>query len=147
MEVILTQDIDRLGKAGERVKAKDGYCRNYLIPNRLAVSVTQGGIRFLEAKKRRAEEKRIQEKQQAEQIATKLEQSTCVIKAKVGAEWKLFGSVTRQHVYEELQQLGFDIDKKKIELVEVIHKVGEYSVPVRLHFEVKAQLKVIVTEA
>lgn len=147
MEVILTQDVEKLGKAGERVKVKDGYSRNYLFPRRLAVAVSEGGLKFLEAKKKRAEEKRIQEREQTKQLAERIGQWTCVLKAKVGPEGKLFGSITRQDIQNALQKEGFEIDKRKIDLYEPIHHVGEYQVRISLHSEVEAQLKVVVTQA
>ncbi|OGW87895.1 MAG: 50S ribosomal protein L9 [Omnitrophica bacterium RIFCSPHIGHO2_02_FULL_46_11] len=147
MEIILVQDVDSLGKAGDRVKVRDGFSRNYLIPRRLAVPASEGGLKFLEAKKKRAEEKRLQEKEQTSQLAEKIKNWTCVLKVKVGPEGKLFGSVTRQDIHNALQKEGFEIDKRKIELHEPIHQVGEYGVRIRLHPEVEFQLKVIVTQA
>ncbi|MBI4373160.1 MAG: 50S ribosomal protein L9 [Candidatus Omnitrophica bacterium] len=147
MEIILLEDVDKLGKAGERVKVRDGFSRNFLIPRRLAVPVTEGGLRFLEAKKKRAEEKRAQEKLQAAQLAEKIGKYTCTLKAKVGAEGKLFGSVTRQDIYAALHHEGLEVDKRKIDLVEPIHQIGEYHVKIRLHSEVEVQLKVVVSQA
>lgn len=147
MEVILLQDVEQVGKAGERIKVRDGYSRNYLIPKRLAVPVTEGGLRFLEAKKRQAEEKRVKEKEAAVQLGEQVKQLACVLKVKVGAEGKLFGSVTRQDIHAALQKEKIEIDKRKIELQDPIHQVGEYQVPVRLHSEVLVPLRVIVTEA
>ena len=147
IEVILTQDIEQIGKAGERVRVRDGFCRNFLVPKRLAVPVTEGGLRFLEAKKKRAEAKRVQEKQAAEALAERIKQWTCVLKVKVGAEGKLFGSVTRQDIHTALQKEHFEIDKRKIELQENIHQLGEFQVPIRLHTEVIVPLRVIVTQA
>ena len=147
MEIILLQDVDKLGKAGERIKVRDGYSRNFLFPRKLAVPVTEGGLRFLESKKKRAEEKRAQEKEEAAQLAKQLGEQTCVLKAKVGAEGKLFGSITRQDIQDALHKEGLEIDKRKIDLLEPIHRVGEYKVRIRLHSEVEVELKVIVTQA
>jgi large subunit ribosomal protein L9 len=147
MELILLQDVEKLGRAGDRVKARDGYCRNFLIPRRLAVPITEGGLKFLEAKKKRAEEKRIQEKEEAAKLAERLSQWTCVIKAKVGAEGKLFGSITRQDIHNVLHREGFEVDKRRIDLLDTIHQVGEYRVRIRFHAEVDVQLRVIVTQA
>ena len=147
MEVILVQDVDKLGKAGDQVKVRDGFSRNYLIPKRLAVPVTEGGLKFLEAKKKRAEEKRTQEREQATQLAERIKQWTCVLKARVGVEGKLFGSITRQDIQNALQKEGFEVDKRKIDLFEPIQQVGEYRVRIRLHSEVEVELKVIVTQA
>jgi len=146
MEVILVQDVDKLGKAGDRVKVREGYSRNFLVPRRLAVPVTEGGLRFLEAKKKRAEEKRAQEKEQALKVAERLKLWTCVLKAKVGEEGKLFGSITRQDIDTALRKEGYEIDKRKIDLAEPIHQVGEYQVRIRLHSEVDVRIKVIVTQ-
>lgn len=147
MELILIQDVEKLGKAGERVKVRDGYSRNYLIPRKLAVPITEGGLKFLEAKKKRAEEKRAQEKEEAAKLAGRIGQWTCVIKAKVGAEGKLFGSITRQDIYAALHQEGFEVDKRKIDLLDPIHQVGEYHVRIRLHSDIDVQLRVIVTQS
>lgn len=147
MEVILVQDVDNLGKAGERIKVRDGYSRNFLIPNRLAVPATEGGLKFLEAKKKRAEAKRTQEKEEALRIAARLREWTCTVKARVGAEGKLFGSVTRQDIFTELEKAGFQIDKRKIELGGAIHEVGDYQAQLRLHPEVETTFKVVVTAA
>ena len=147
MEVILVQDVEKLGKAGDRVKVRDGYSRNFLIPRHLAVPVTEGGLKFLEAKKKQAEEKRLQEMEQAKRLAERIQQWACVMKAKVGAEGKLFGSITRQDLKVALAKEGFEVDRRKIDLYEPIHQVGEYQVRLRLHPEVEVQLKVIVTQA
>ena len=147
MEVILVQDVDKVGKAGERVRVRDGFSRNYLFPRKLAVPVTEGGLKFLDAKKKQAEELRRKEKEQASQLAGRIGQWACVLKAKVGPEGKLFGSITRQNIHDALQKEGLDIDKRKIELTDPIHQVGEYLVKIRLHSEVEVQLKVIVTQA
>lgn len=147
MELILLQDVERVGKAGDRIKVRDGFSRNYLIPRHLAVPVTEGGLRFLEAKKKRAEDKRQKEKEQAAQLAERLAKINCIIKAKIGPEGKLFGSVRREDVSEALAKLGFTIDRRQIDLFDPIHQVGEYQVRVRLHAEVEPALKVVVVQA
>lgn len=146
MEVILTQDVTHIGKAGERIRVRDGFSRNYLIPRKLAVPITEGGLRFLEARKKRAEEQRAQEKTKAIQLAERVNQMACVLKVRVGQEGKLFGSVTRQDIQAALKKEGFEIDKRHIE-TESLHQVGEYRVKIKLHSEVEAQLKVIITQA
>lgn len=145
MEVILTQDVEQIGKAGQKINARDGFARNYLFPNKLAVPATAGGLKFLDAKKKLAEEKRNKEKDAALSLAERIKNFTCNIKVKVGQEGKLFGSVTRHDIEAELKKNGFDIEKKKIELMDAIHVVGEYQVPLRLNSEVVAPLKVVVT--
>ena len=145
MEVILVQDVDNLGKAGERIKVRDGFSRNYLIPNRLAVPATEGGLKFLEAAKKRAEQKRIQAKEEMSRLSQRIQAWTCVLKVKVGAEGKLYGSVTRNDVHAELEKAGFQVDKRKIDLPGVINHVGEYQVQVKLHPELETMFKVVVT--
>lgn len=146
MEVILIKDVPNIGKAGEKKKVRDGFSRNYLIPRKLAVLATGGGLRFLEAKKKRAEEQRIQEKANAVKLAEQINQLTCELKAKVGQEGKLFGSVTRHDIELWLQKEGFQIDKRYIE-TEPFHQVGEYRVKIKLYPEIEAQLKVNITQA
>ncbi len=143
MKVILLQDIDNLGKAGETVQARDGYFRNFLLPRRLAVLSTEGGLRFLEAKKKQALAKSESLKQEAIVLAGKLEKMPCAIKARVGQEGKLFGSVTTQDIVVELEKNGFHIERKRIEMAP-IHQVGEYQANIKLHSEVDVLLKVIV---
>src|SRR3989338_3213161 len=126
MEVILLQDVERLGKAGEHVNVRDGFSRNYLLPRKLAILSSEVGLKFLEAKKKRAEEKRKKEVAEVTQLAERLEKWSCVIKAKVGEEGKLFGSVTRQDIASRLQSEGFNVDKRQIDLFEPIHRVGKY---------------------
>ncbi len=147
MEVILVQDVDNLGKAGERVKVRDGFSRNYLIPNRLAVPATEGGLKFLEAAKKRAEEKRVQAKEEMSRLSQRIQAWTCVMKVKVGAGGKLYGSVTRNDIHAELEKAGFQVDKRKIDLPGVINHVGEYQVQVKLHPELETTFKVAVTGA
>jgi large subunit ribosomal protein L9 len=147
MEVILLQDVDQIGKAGERVKVRDGFSRNFLIPKKLAVAATEGGLRFMEAKKKRAEAKRVEEAEVAKKLGEQIQQLTCVIKAKVGPEGKLFGAITRQDIHTALLKEKIDIDKRKVELAELIHQAGEYQIPVRVYTDIVVPLRVIVTEA
>lgn len=146
MDVILTHHVDRIGKAGERVKVSDGFSRNFLFPRRLAVPVTEGGLKFLEAKKKREEEKRAKEKEEASQISERIGKLSCMIKAKAGEGGKLFGSVTRQDIQAALKEQGFNIDKRDIDLFDTIHQVGQYQVRIRLHADVEAMLNVLVVQ-
>jgi large subunit ribosomal protein L9 len=147
MEVILTQDVEQLGKAGERVRVRDGYSRNFLFPRKLAVPVTVGGLKFLEAKKKRADDRREKEKQSVRDLASKIEKWNCTLKVKVGEGGKLFGSVTRQDIANVLSKAGFPVDKRHIDLFDTIHQVGKYEVRLRLHPEVEMMLPVAVVEA
>ncbi|PIQ87373.1 MAG: 50S ribosomal protein L9 [Candidatus Omnitrophica bacterium CG11_big_fil_rev_8_21_14_0_20_45_26] len=144
MEVILLEDIENLGKAGQVVKAKDGYCRNYLLPRKKAALSTSGGLRFLDAKKKQAELRSEQLKKEAEVTAQKIAGLTCKLKARVGQEGKLFGSITTQDVHEFLEKSQIVIDRKRIEMAPV-HELGEFQALVKLHPEVAAHLKVVVT--
>ena len=143
MKIILLEDVESLGRAGEMVEAKSGYFRNYLAPRKLAVLSTEGGLRFLEAKKKQALVKSQRQKEEALQIAAQFEKTPCVIKARVGQEGKLFGSVTTHDVHEELEKRGISIERKRIEMVP-IHQVGEYHAKIKLHPEVEVALKVFV---
>ena len=120
MEVILLQDVEQLGKAGERIKVRDGFSRNFLIPKRLAVPISEGGLRFLEAKKKQAERKRIQEQEAAHALAERIKQLTCVLKVKVGTEGKLFGSVTRQDIHAALQKEKIEVRTLKKVIKDII---------------------------
>ncbi len=143
MKIILLQDVENLGTAGDTVEVRGGYFRNFLSPKKLAVNVTEGGLRFLEARRKKALLKSQQLKEEALANAKKLGELTCIIKARVGEEGKLFGSVTTHHVHEELERNGFSLDRKRIEMAP-IHKIGEYNAKIKLHPEVDVALKVFV---
>ncbi len=147
MEVILIQDVEKLGKAGDQVKVRDGYSRNFLFPRRLAAPVTAGGLKFLESKKKQAQAKREKEKQAALDLKEQIQKWSCVIKMKVGEGGKLFGSVTRQDISNLLEKAGFPVDKRHIDLFDSIHQVGKYEVRLRLYPEVDMMLSVLVVEA
>src|SRR5829696_4492488 len=128
IEVILKEPVDHLGGRGDVVKVADGFARNYLLPRKLALQVTAGNQRQIDAEKKRAAEREAQAR-------------------RVGEKDALYGSVTSADVAEGLARLGFEVDKRKIQLPEPIRALGEYSVPVRLHREVTAQVKVLVVKA
>lgn len=144
MKAILLEDVENVGQAGELVEVKEGYFRNFLFPNRLAVPSTSGGLRFLEAKKKQAVLKSQKLKDQALVFAKEIEASPCMIQAKVGEEGKLFGAVTVRQVHEALEKKGIVVEKRRIEMVP-IHKIGDYEAVIKLHPEVHATLKVSVT--
>ena len=143
MKIILLEEVENVGHAGETVDVKDGFFRNYLMPRKLAVLSTTGGLRFLEAKKKQAALKTKREKDEALNVAAKLEEMICEIKAKTGQEGKLFGSITTHDVHEELQKKGFAIERRRIEIAP-IHHVGDYQAKIKLHPEVEVLLKVSV---
>ena len=142
-KIILLEDVESVGHAGEVAEVKDGFFRNYLFPRKLAVLSTSGGLRFLEAKKRQAVLKSEHEKAEALHVASRLEKIHCVIKARVGQEGKLFGSITPRDVQEGLERQGIKIERRRIEMVP-IHQIGEYHAKIKLHAEVDVALKVTV---
>ncbi len=144
MEIILLEDIPSLGKVGDLVKVSDGYGRNYLIPQKLAIKATLKNRKKLEHEKRFAQEKTDKVKRDAEKLATRIEEFSCTITKPVGESGKLFGSVTSKEIEQQLNENGFQIDRKKIELEEPIKNLGVYTIPVRLHSEVIANLKLWV---
>jgi large subunit ribosomal protein L9 len=144
MEVILLKDIPSLGQAGQIVKVKDGYARNYLIPRRLAEPATYKSKKAIEEQKRLIERKRQRELERAKSIAERLASLRCVIRRQAGIEGKLFGAVTSSDIENALKTLGFEVDRKKIELPEPIRTIGSHTVIIKLHPEVKVPLEVWV---
>lgn len=141
MKVILRKNFDQLGKVGEVVSVKDGYARNYLIPRGIAYQATAGNIRSLEEEKKQIQKREAKELQDAQTFATELEKVSITIPVKVGEEDKLFGSVTSQMIADALNEKGYDIDKRKIEVTEPIKALGIYSVSIKLHPSVNAVVK------
>lgn len=144
MKIILKQDVDSLGLAGHTFEVKDGYARNYLIPQGLALEATLRNIKLIESQKKHIEERRLKAREEAEKAAQLLSALVLTIAQKAGEEDKLYGSVTSMDIAEQLGRQGVDIDRKRIRLDRPIKALGEYMVPVRLHPEVTAQLKVVV---
>ncbi|HCR48909.1 MAG TPA: 50S ribosomal protein L9 [Rhodothermales bacterium] len=148
MKLILKQDIDKLGLAGDIVTVKDGYGRNYLIPHGFAVIASPGNIRHAEEMKKQASLKMSKVKQNAEALAARLAGIELEIPAKVGEEGRLFGTITTTTIAEALTHKGVELDRRKLVLSEDIRNVGVYSVTVRLHSEVEGTFKVkVVPEA
>jgi large subunit ribosomal protein L9 len=145
MEVILRDHVDNLGRRGDVVKVADGYARNYLLPRKLALPATPGNLKIVERQRKIADAAEAAEKAGAEALAERLSRAECVMARRVGEHETLYGSVTAADIAEELAAKGFDIDKRKIQLAEPIKHVGEFSVPVKLHRDVVAQIPVKVT--
>ena len=145
MKVVLLETIDGLGVVGQEVKVKDGYARNYLVPKGLALLATDTNLKAFKDKIEAKKRQEAKNKDHAEQLAAKLNELTVSFEAKSGQEGKLFGSITAANVFEALSEKGFEIDRKKIVLAEPIKQLGEYSVPVKIHPEVAATLKVKVS--
>ena len=146
MEVILREDVAKLGRRGEVVKVAEGYGRNYLLPRGLALAVTTANKAMVE-KERKANEARLaKEKAEFQALAERINGLRYVAPRKVGENDQLFGSVTAGDIGDFLKTKGLDIDKRKVHLEEPIKKLGEHVVAVRLHPEVTANLKVLVTK-
>lgn len=144
MEVILREHVDNLGRRGDVVKVAEGYARNYLLPRRLALPVTDSNKRQIERERKQAEARDMEEKASAEAIALRLTQLEIEIARRVGENETLYGSVTSADVAQALKDKGFDIDKRKVVLPEPLKALGENTIPVKIHREVTAQVKVKV---
>ena len=142
MEVILRQAIDNLGHTGDIVKVSAGYARNFLLPRGLAYEATPGNRKRIEQERGRLEAAEAERRGAAEQLAKRLEEVSLTFSARVGEEGKLFGSVTTADIAQQLEAQGFDIEKRMIDLHEPIKALGVYRVPVRLHADVKPEIKV-----
>jgi large subunit ribosomal protein L9 len=145
MDVILRQSIEKLGNPGEIVKVSNGYARNYLIPHGLAYEATPGNRKRIAMEKARLEAAENERRAQAQTLADRLAQVSLTFSARVGEEEKLFGSVTAADIAQQLHAQGFpEIEKRQIDLHEPIKSLGVYKVPVRLHADVKPEIKVWV---
>lgn len=147
MKVILKENIETLGHIGDIVKVAPGYARNYLVPKGFAIEATEKNAKALEHAKRQMAYKKNKALESARALAAKLEGLAIELVHQAGEEGKLFGSVTNMEIAAFLTEKGFDIDRKKIVLAESIKQVGEVSVPVKIHPEVVANLKVTVKAA
>ncbi|NUO63385.1 MAG: 50S ribosomal protein L9 [Gemmatimonadaceae bacterium] len=144
MEVILRQAVDTLGHTGDIVKVSSGYARNFLLPRGLAYEATPGNKKRLEQERARLEAAEGERRGKAQELATKVEQVSLTFSARVGEEGKLFGSVTAADIAHELEKQGLHIEKRQIDLHEPIKALGVYRVPVRLHADVKPEVRVWV---
>jgi large subunit ribosomal protein L9 len=144
MEVILLENIDKLGTRGQMVKVADGYGRNYLLPKKMAVASTPQNRKWVEQQRVRFLKLEAKEKGDAADLATLLEGVSVTLIRKAGEKGNLFGSVTSLDVAEKLVAQGYHIDKRKIHLATPLKVLGEYNVPVKLHREVTANVKVLI---
>ena len=147
VQVILREDVASLGHAGDLVQVKPGFARNYLIPQGKAIAATEASKRELEHQKRVIAEKVAREKALLEAERKKLDGVVVEITAQAGEEGRLFGSVTAAQIADVLIERGLEVDRRKIDLAEPIKALGEHDVPVRLHREVIATLKIKVIAA
>jgi len=144
MEVILKEDVNKLGHRGDVVKVADGYGRNYLLPTKLALEATPANKAVIEQMKGSAVRKLAKEKIEAESLSTTLESVELVFERKVGENDHLFGSVTSGDIAHQLEEKGYAVDRRKISLEEPLKTLGEFYVPIKLHREVTSHLKVTV---
>jgi large subunit ribosomal protein L9 len=147
IEVILREDIKTLGRAGEMVRVKPGYARNYLLPKGLAYEATEGNKKRVAAETRVRAARNQAERVEAERVAATLNDVVLTLTGKAGEEGKLFGSITSQDIADALAQQGHSVERRRIELEHPIKTTGTHNVTVRLHPEVHAQLRVSVVPA
>jgi large subunit ribosomal protein L9 len=147
MKVILKENIETLGHIGDIVKVAPGYARNYLLPKGLVIEATTKNAKALEHDKRQMEYKKDKVLEQAKQFAARIEGLSFVLSHQAGEEGKLFGSVTNMEIADRLKAEGIEVDRKKILLADPIKHLGEFTVAIKVHPEVTANLKVNVTKS
>jgi large subunit ribosomal protein L9 len=144
MEVILKEDVAKLGSRGDVVKVAEGYGRNYLLPRKLAIQATAGNKQVIEQMKAAALRRSAKEKAQAEELAKQFDGISVSFLRRSGEHDQLFGSVTSSDLAEALEKKGFNIDRRKIQLHESLRTLGEFTVPIKLHKDVTTHLKVVI---
>jgi large subunit ribosomal protein L9 len=144
MEVILKEDVNKLGSRGDVVKVAEGYGRNYLLPRKLAIVANEGNKAVVVQMKAASVRRSAKEKTQAEELAKQLDGVSVSFQRKSGENDQLFGSVTSSDIGEALTKKGFNLDRRQIQLHEPLKTVGEFTVPVKLHPDVSAHLKVVI---
>ncbi|KUJ96512.1 MAG: large subunit ribosomal protein [Desulfonauticus sp.] len=144
MQVVLRADIENLGRLGDVVEVKPGYARNYLLPKGLAMLATEKNLKLFEREKKKLQEKMDAIRFAAQELKEKLEELEVVLEVRVGEGDKLYGAVTAANIADKVQELGYEIDKRKIVIPEPIRALGEYELEVKLHPDVRATLKVKV---
>jgi len=144
MEVILREHVDHLGRRGDLVKVADGYARNYLLPRKMALLATEGNKKQIERERVKFDMKELEDQKIAQAVAERMAGVEIEIARKVGETEALYGSVTSGDITEALAARGFELDRRKLQLPEPIKKLGDYTVPVKLHRDVTTNLKVRV---
>jgi large subunit ribosomal protein L9 len=144
MEVILKEDVAKLGSRGDVVKVAEGYGRNFLLPRRLAIEATAGNKKVIEQMRAAALRRSATEKAQAEELSRQFDGLSVAFQRRSGEHDQLFGSVTSADLADALEKKGFSIDRRKIQLHETLKTLGEFTVPVKLHKDVTAHLKVVI---
>ncbi|HLF18249.1 MAG TPA: 50S ribosomal protein L9 [Candidatus Omnitrophota bacterium] len=146
MDIILIQDVPALGKIGEVVKVKDGYARNFLLPHNMAYLATQSNLKRIEVQQKKRQEASEKTKQDAMQVAEKLNKVSCTVNVEVNDLDKLYGAVSEAEVVKALEVEGFEIDKKQVVFDKSIEELGIFDVGVKLHPEVTAKIRLWVTK-
>jgi large subunit ribosomal protein L9 len=146
MRIVLRENVEKVGRRGEVVKVADGFARNFLLPKKLALEATDANLKRIEQERKVREVHETKEKQEFQALASRLSQLSLTAVRKVGENEALYGSVTNSDVGELLEKEGFSVDKRKILLDEPIRALGIYEVPVKLHPEVTATVKVWVVK-
>lgn len=147
MKVILREDVQKLGKAGDVIEVKDGYARNYLIARNLAIRADAGQLRQLDHERKLLKDKKEKVLKEAKELADKISKASCTIAVQVGEEDKMFGAVTAIDIAKSLSKEGVEVDKKLIELEEPIKSLGVFTVAVKVMPDVEAKLKVWVVKS
>ena len=146
MEVILSQDVQTLGKLGEVVEVKDGYARNFLIPGKLAYMATPANLKRIEQQEKKRRSQHEQEKQEAETLAEKLNKVSCTLSVEVNDLDKLYGAISETDIANALEVEGFTVDKKNIVIEKPIEELGIFEVGINLHSEVTTKIRLWVTK-
>jgi large subunit ribosomal protein L9 len=146
MKVILKQNVDKLGRKGDIVNVAPGFGRNFLIPRKLALEVTPTNVKMIEIERQALKKKADAERQSFQGVIQKLNQVTLSFTRRAGEKDVIFGSVSSADIKEALDKLGFEVDKKKILLDEPIKRLGNFTVPVRVYHEDKAEVKIVVVK-
>jgi large subunit ribosomal protein L9 len=144
MEVILKEDVHKLGSRGDVVKVADGYGRNYLLPRKLAIEATRANRAVIEQMKAAAVRRSAREKADAEALSSQFENLSLTFQRRSGEHDQLFGSVTSADLAAEMEKKGFNVDRRKIQLHEPLKSLGEFTVPVKLHKDVTAHVRVVI---
>ena len=145
MKIVLREDVDNVGKKGDLVEVADGYARNFLVPKGKAIVATKGAVKQAETMQRAREAREARDRQAADEVAGRLKSQNIRVGAKAGEGGKLFGSVTASDVADAvLQQLGVELDRRKLELGEPIKELGTHEITLRLHEDVEATFNIVV---
>jgi len=146
MKVILKNDVEKVGRRGDIVNVAQGFGRNYLIPRKLAIEVTAGNVKMIDIERQALKKKVEQERQSFQGLIQKLAQVTLTFPRRAGEKDVIFGSVSAADVKEALDKLGVEVDKKKILLDEPIKRLGNFTVPIKVYHEDKAEVKIVVVK-